>query len=163
MTDAVEIKEKPPRKKRNREDYVPQIIDWIADGGTLSDICDKLEIPFGTASMWFVDNGKNDLETVQRYRRAREIGAAKHVDKMLALTERAMTDKDINPQILKIHTDNIKWYAARLYRSVYGDKPENPTNTTNNTLNLTVDNREAARNVLAMLSSAGTIEHEPDE
>lgn len=96
----------------------PEILEGLADGRSLTDICKAEGMP---ARQKVVEWTTRDPQRSDAYRCAREIGAAKNFEDMLRVIAETPTDRDAIAKT-KLHVDALKWQLSKIDPSKYGDR-----------------------------------------
>jgi len=98
----------------------------IRDGETLTHICKQPGMPTRAAVKYWM---ANDEEFRKEYDAARRMQAESFVDRAIAIAESAcVAPEGVNPHAWanakRLEVDTLKWSAARLDPSKWGDKQE---------------------------------------
>lgn len=94
-----------------------RICQLIAEGVSVRKICEEDEMP--NASTVFRWLGVHD-EFSKQYARAKEVGAEKMADEIMAIADQEGTDVQRD----KLRVDTRKWLLAKLQPKKYGDKTQ---------------------------------------
>jgi hypothetical protein len=99
-------------------DVADAILDIVADGGSLTAACTKRGIARRTVRSWLERNP----EFAQKYETARKLGIDWHVDGLVETARRAEGKDAAGVQAIRLEVDTIRWTAAKLLPSRYGDQ-----------------------------------------
>ena len=95
-----------------------EIIDMVAAGARVSDICKKFTISQQFLHQW----RKKDTLFGQRFDEARKAAAESMVESLTDIAKDAVTPTDV--AIASLKSNNIKWIASKHNREQYGEKME---------------------------------------
>ena len=101
------------------DDIAERMCLRISEGETLSAVCSDPAMPARTTAYQWMDK---EASFAHRYARARERQADAHADEILSASTLPddCTSQQINAARLRV--DALKWTAAKLRPSAYGDK-----------------------------------------
>lgn len=128
---------KSPQRKRRKSGYTPAkgraICKLLAEGLTLNQVCERLQLASRTVRRWALDNE----EFAPQYARARELGYQKMADELVEIADDARNDwmsiksksgQEIevpNREVVdrsKLRIDTRKWLLSKALPKIYGDK-----------------------------------------
>ena len=107
-----------PRKKPDDafDDKEAQIVQHIAEGGTLRSAADLIGVDQSTITRWLQDESRTEFRT--QYAHAREAQADAFADEIVDVAR----DKVRDPAQARVLIDALKWAAGKRKPKVYGDK-----------------------------------------
>ena len=109
----------PGRPSLYTDDLAAEICERIADGETLTAICQEPDKPNRrTVRRWMLDNEPFRLA----YARARIEHAHALADEIEDKARSATKEGAANPQAIRVALDGLKWIASRVLPSAYGDR-----------------------------------------
>ncbi len=107
------------------------VLEELAEGKTLSDICAQADYPsYQTVMRWVYDDVDGFYE---RYTKAREIGIHAIIDETIKISDDSSGDAKLNAQgdtvmdgefvaRSRLRVDTRKWLASKIVPKIYGDK-----------------------------------------
>lgn len=110
---------KPKRPVGRPPAYSPElaerVLDLLAEGVTLTAICKLDGMPArSTVEKWAI----SIPEFADRYTLARRVSGTMFADDALEESKR----EDVDPALLRIRVDTLKWAASKFYPRMFGDK-----------------------------------------
>ena len=93
-----------------------QIVQHIAEGGTIRSAADLVGVDASTITRWLQDESRTAFRT--QYAHAREAQADAFADEIIDVAR----DKLLEPSHARLRVDALKWAAGKRKPKVYGDK-----------------------------------------
>lgn len=124
---AVATATKPKKMGRpsiRTPEIIEEICEQIAEGRSLASVCLAENMPSLRSVMRWLDA---DPEFVEMYDEARKKRGDRYGEKVADLTQMVI-DGTIKPDQARVAMDGLKWAAARMAPSKYGDKLETTVN-----------------------------------
>lgn len=106
------------RKSQFNAEIAETICERLADGETLTAICEDIGISAPLVSYW----QSKIPEFAEAYTRARAMQLERFADDVITLSDEAQGLDSAGVQAVKLRTDNRKWLLSKLRADVYGDK-----------------------------------------
>lgn len=107
-----------PRKKVSVESVWEEILEGLAQGKSLTSICEPDDMPMlSSVVVWQA----RDPERSQAYTRAREIGAEATFEEIQSIADGVEPDKDAVAKA-RVQIDTRKWQMSKVAPKRYGDK-----------------------------------------
>jgi hypothetical protein len=133
IADAIDP---PPKRSRGRqwtfsEEIAGEILDRLAAGERLEDICREVHLPpASTVRSWAYEREPSKdgaLTFADRYARARALGLERLADEVIAISDAPCTGSNGEAdnalvQKQRLQVDSRKWLLSRLLPKQYGDK-----------------------------------------
>lgn len=120
MSKPNKVKDVGGRPSKYTDEMATEICRDLAGGESLRAICRRSDMPaYSTVALWLV-NGKHPKFSDQ-YTIARKAQGHFHVDTIIDVAMDTL-NKEVDPQRAKVVIDALKWTAARMDRSAWGDK-----------------------------------------
>lgn len=108
---------KPNPLTGREEEIMPQVLDLMAQGQNVSEICRDNGWPESTIRLW-----AHSPRWKPEYAAARETLGEIQGEWVVTAARAATTERDSTAiQGLRVYVDALKWSAARIARPVYGD------------------------------------------
>lgn len=126
----------PKQRKRRKSGYTPAIgraiCKLLAEGLTLNQVCERLQLASRTVRRWAMEND----EFAPHYARARELGYQKMADELIDIADDGRNDwmdiqrgketiRVVDKEAVarsQIRIDTRKWILAKALPKIYGDK-----------------------------------------
>lgn len=112
--NKAEAKSKARRSPFDQERF-EEVLDRMADGRSLRDVCSDDDMPSKAAFMAWV---RENPHLADHYARAREAAIDAIVDDMIALSD---TANAANANAVRVMVETRKWAAAKMSPKKYGD------------------------------------------
>ena len=115
------------RPSKHTPEIADEIVDRLAGGESLRDICDddtRPELPApSTVVGWYLEDREGFSE---RYTRAMTVRAWQQFERLEDVSSGAHRDEDtsVTVQRDRLHADNLKWAMAKMLPTRFGDKVE---------------------------------------
>lgn len=133
IADAIDP---PPKRSRGRqwtfsEEIAVEILDRLAAGERLEDICREVHLPpASTVRSWAYEREPSKdgaLTFADRYARARALGLERLADEVIAISDAPCAGSNGEAdnalvQKQRLQVDSRKWLLSRLLPKQYGDK-----------------------------------------
>ena len=124
VATATKPKKKMGRPSIRTPEVIEEICEQIAEGRSLASICLAENMPSLRSVMRWLDA---DPEFVELYDEARKKRGDRFGEKIGDITQMVL-DGTIKPDQARVAMDGLKWAAARMAPSKYGDKLETTVN-----------------------------------
>lgn len=174
MSDAASKKQGPGRPAAYAPQVADEILQLLAEGLSLSEICRREDMPArSTVNLWVAHDTEGFAD---RYARARDAQAERYAEEIIEISDdgtndwvaRRQGDETITAadhehiQRSKLRVDSRKWLMARMAPKRYGDRMSTELTGKDGAalIPTTLDDRELAQRIYAGLLDAGI---EPDQ
>lgn len=124
MSETKVAKKKMGRPSIKTPAIMDEICDQIAEGKSLAGVCEGKKMPAIRSVMRWLDA---DPEFVKMYNEARKKRGDRFGEKVGDITQMVL-DGTIKPEQARVAMDGLKWAAARMAPTKYGDKLETTVN-----------------------------------
>jgi hypothetical protein len=121
MTKALAIR---PERELYTDQIASEILDRLADGITLTNICEDDHLP-SRITVWRWTQGRNGApeEFRGRYLEARTAQADKYFDEIMSVARETMErPSNDRTNANRLFVDTVKWQLAKMRPNVYGDQ-----------------------------------------
>lgn len=106
------------RTKEERRTLAMTVIEAIAEGEYLREVCRRLDIPASSALEW-IDSEK---ELAEQYARARERGSVCRAEEMEEMAAGAVGAPPEVVAAVRLQIDTRKWLLGKFAKGMFGDK-----------------------------------------
>ena len=108
------------RTKEERRTLAMTVIEAIAEGEYLREVCRRLDIPASTILLWI----DSDKELAEQYARAREMGSVCRAEEMEEMAAGAVGAPPEVVAAVRLQIDTRKWLLGKFAKGMFGDKTQ---------------------------------------